>query len=153
MLVFMSKKQTDKSLFPDVYRCVHGNFRMFTRILTQYYDAQLAPAGILITQFMVLSAIDHMGQAQITPLANLLLMDRTTLTRNLKVLEKKGWVEIQAGSDQRTRIVQLGDDGKAVMSRAYPLWVKTQAEVEAKLGSEYWDTIRNDLHELIAQLH
>jgi DNA-binding MarR family transcriptional regulator len=149
----MSEKQTGKSLFPDVYRCVHGNFRMFTRILTQYYDARLAPAGILITQFMLLSAIDHMEQAQITPLADMLLMDRTTLTRNLKVLEKKGWIEIQAGTDQRTRIVQLRDDGKAIMSRAYPLWIKTQTEVEAKLGSEYWDTIRNDLHELIAQLH
>lgn len=108
--------------YEDIQFCVHGNMRIFSRVLKQYYDAALASSGILITQFMVMGAIAIMEETTIQPLAEALKMDRTTLTRALKPLERDNLVEINpAEDDARKRLIRLTDTGNAVMQEAYPL--------------------------------
>lgn len=63
-------------------------------------------------------------------------MDRTTLTRNLKPLERQGWLRSEPGQDQRTRLVSLTTDGEAALTKALPLWRQAQTSVEETLGQQ-----------------
>lgn len=63
-------------------------------------------------------------------------MDRTTLTRNLKPLERENWLKSEPGQDQRTRVISLTDNGEAVLAKALPLWKQAQSSVEKMLGQQ-----------------
>lgn len=147
-------RMTDSKLpYADVKFCVNGNMRMFSRMLTQYYDAAIAPAGILFTQFMVLAVIANMNETTINPLADALMMDRTTLTRALKPLQRDGLVEsFNAEDDARKRLVRLTEAGQNVLNNAYPLWKQTQTTVMNNLGDERWMQIFEDMHQLLSEL-
>ncbi len=139
--------------YADVRFCVNGNMRMFSRILTQYYDAILAPSGILFTQFMVMAAIANMNETTVQPLAEALMMDRTTLTRALKPLERDKLVETNPSEeDARKRLIRLTDSGRAVTAIAYPLWKEAQVNITKNLGEERWMQIYTDMHKLLSEL-
>src|SRR5579871_1151050 len=90
-----------------VEQCTCGNLRKTSRMITQLYDDFLQPSGLLATQFHLLGAVGVNASMAVTPLADQLGMDPTTLARNLKPLERIGLVEITKGPDKRTRIVRL----------------------------------------------
>jgi DNA-binding MarR family transcriptional regulator len=120
----------------DVMLCVCHNLRRATRRTTQIYDAALRPAGLKITQFTLLAAIDKMGRATISPLAEFLAMDRTTLTRNLDLLAKRGLVELaEDAADRRLQVVSLLPAGSAALRKAMPRWVKAHHATQALLTS------------------
>lgn len=81
--------------------CTCFRLRKLTRRLTQHYDAYLAPTGLRLTQYSLLANLARGGPATMSALADLLEMDRTTLTRNLKPLVQSGFVAVGAGSDGR----------------------------------------------------
>ncbi len=81
--------------------CACLNVRKAARAVTQLYDEVLQPSGLRATQFNLLVAIALAGEAPVTRLADALVMDRTTLTRNLKPLESQGLITIEAGTDRR----------------------------------------------------
>jgi DNA-binding MarR family transcriptional regulator len=109
-----------------VSMCTCFNLRKASRAVTQKFDEILKPSGLLVTQFTVLVAVAMSEAKTINELAEILVMDRTTLTRNLKPLEREGWLKIEPGQDRRTRIVRLTDDGKATLTKALPLWKQAQ---------------------------
>ncbi len=83
------------------------------------------------------------------PVANLLAMDRTTLTAALKPLERRGLVSIeQDPKDKRGKRLRLTADGMAVLAAAFPIWEQTHAEIEAKIGSGDPERLRRDLIDL-----
>ena len=84
--------------------CACFSLRKVTRAVTQLYDEMLRPAGLRGTQFSLLVAVQMAGPVGVTRLAELTVMDRTTLTRNLELLQKQGLIEIAAGADRRSRI-------------------------------------------------
>jgi len=86
----------------------------------------------------------------VTRLAKIGVMDRTTLTRNLRPLEKQGLVQIALGKDQRTRVVRLTPEGQKALARAFPLWKKAQARVIKELGPERWNSLRAYLGEVVS---
>mgnify|MGYP003388822835 FL=1 len=108
------------------WHCTCFNVRRASRAVTQFYDDIMAPSGIKATQFTMLGAVALMGPASVTRLAEHLALDRTTLTRNLKVLASQGFVAISAGEDRRERVVSLTDDGQAAIERATPVWHEAQ---------------------------
>ncbi len=79
-------------------------------------------------------------------------MDRTTLTRNLKPLEKQGFLQIQPGQDQRMRVISLTDEGQAALAKALPLWEIAQARVLEQLGQERWSTLLSGLSDTVSLL-
>ena len=87
--------------------CTCFNLRKATRAVTQFYDDALRPTGLRVTQFSLLGVIDAFGTASITELAPEAVMDRTTLTRNLAVLEDEGLIRVEQGDDARVRQVSL----------------------------------------------
>ena len=111
----------------------------------------LAPSGLRIVQFTMLGAVHLTGPATISDLAERLSLDRTTLTRNLKRLETKGFIEMKPGVDRRERFVTLSAVGEAAMSRALPLWRAAQDRVNDELGPDGWRDLTEKLDKL-AQL-
>ncbi|ESA36365.1 family transcriptional regulator [Leptolyngbya sp. Heron Island J] len=132
--------------------CAGLNFRKVSRVVTQHFDEILRPSGLLITQFTVLVALAKVRAIAITKLAEILMMDRTTLTRNLKPMQREGWLEIEPGQDKRTRIVSMSPDGEIALAKALPLWQQAQMNVVELLGEARWDVLLSQLTE-ITELH
>ncbi|WP_421657002.1 MarR family winged helix-turn-helix transcriptional regulator [Leptothermofonsia sp. ETS-13] len=130
--------------------CTCMNVRKASRVITQLYDEALQPSGLLVSQFNLLVALAFAGSMTMTRLAEVLVMDRTTLTRNLKPLERDGLVQIQPGQDQRTRVVNLTQTGRAALATALPLWEKVQASVVERLGQEQWSLLLQSLSQVVS---
>jgi DNA-binding MarR family transcriptional regulator len=125
--------------------------RRAARSLTALYDAALEREGLTLPQFSMLRAVQRLGQGQpITRLARELRLDRTTLTRNLRPLHARGWLELARGEDQRERAVSLSRAGERAIARALPAWERAQDAVERRLGSGRLRALREALVELEA---
>ena len=129
--------------------CVGFNLRKANRAVTQLYDEMLRPAGIRVTQYSLLVVLKLIGTVLVTDLAEKIVMDRTTLSRNLEVMEKQGLVSITPGEDRRTRWVTITESGSAVLLEAYPLWQQAQAKIRERMGEERLQTLLVDLSALI----
>jgi DNA-binding MarR family transcriptional regulator len=125
--------------------CACANLRGAARAVTRLYDDILRPSGLQATQFTLLVTIALAGTAPITQLAKVLVMDRTTLTRNLKPLEKQGLVQVAPGEDQRMRLVTLTEPGQQALTKALPLWEKAQVQAVKVLGAERFRALLTDL--------
>jgi len=128
--------------------CMGMHVRRASRIVTQIYDAALRPVGLLVNQFTILVAIHLFELTPITRLAQELFTDQTTLTRNLKLLEKKGLVAIEPGEDRRVKLVSLTSEGQAVLERALPLWKQAQSDMMQQFGQQNWQTLLSLLSDL-----
>ena len=135
---------------PTVLTCACTSVRRTGRALAQVYDAIMAPSGLRNTQFALLSRLDREKPVGMGDLADLLAMDRTTLTRALAPLERQGWLLVEAGADRRTRQVRLTASGAATREAARPLWRQAQAHVAMKFGDARLAALRQDLTELTA---
>ncbi|HET9040689.1 MAG TPA: MarR family winged helix-turn-helix transcriptional regulator, partial [Gemmatimonadales bacterium] len=108
--------------------------RKAARAVTQLYDDILRPSGLRITQFSLLQVIQLTGSSNITDLAEMAVMDRTTLTRNLRLLAEAGLITIREGDDARVREVSLTAIGQARLSAALPYWEKAQRQMTDAIG-------------------
>lgn len=115
--------------------CTCAIVRRAARRLTQSYDDALRPLGLRITQYMVLAHLDEAGLS-VTDLASRLAMDRTTLTRNLRPLERAGWIRVGDGPDKRSRCVRITEDGRALYHAALPVWRKAEQAFRRRIGRE-----------------
>src|SRR5260370_3337690 len=111
-----------------VQACAVMNFREVSRSVTERFDDQLRPAGLRATQLNLLMAIETTAATTVTGLAEILAMDRTTMTRNLKLLRDRGLVD-------KTKIA-LTEKGRRAAARALPLWDKAQAEILGGVGQK-----------------
>ena len=120
------------------------------RYLTQAFDAALKPVGLKATQLTVLAALSGTGDVPLTQLADALIMDRTTLTRNLKPLERDGLIRIEQEVDQRVRVIGLTDTGARLLEEARPLWEQAQSRFHETLGHTRWSNFLDDISATIA---
>jgi len=125
--------------------CLCANIRKTARKITAAYDAALKSAGLNATQFTVLTAIELMENQRQSDIADALGMDATTLTRNLKPLVTKGWIEIKHGKDRRVRLLSLSKKGKAIVKQAIPLWKQIQDRFVESLGKGQWQKLNDEL--------
>lgn len=116
--------------------CVCTALRQASRKITARYDEALAPAGVNIAQFSLLRKLRRHGPMSLTALAELVELDRSTLGRNLRVLEKMGLVELKAGTDQRQAVAALTDAGHRTLLTGDPLWDRAQAEMVDRIGAD-----------------
>ena len=128
--------------------CMGMHVRRASRIVTQIYDAALRPVGLVVNQFTILVAIHLLEYTPITRLAQELFTDQTTLTRNLKLLEKRGLVAIEPGEDRRVKLVSLTSEGQTVLDRALPLWKQAQSDMMQQFGQQNSQTLLSLLSDL-----
>ncbi len=130
--------------------CACYNLRRAARAITRLYDDFLRPSGLRTTQFSVLMTVRLLGPVALTKLAELTVTERTTLTRNLRVLEKKGFIRIEPGKDARERQVSNTEKGQDILMSAIPLWQAAQAHIENGLGDERVGSLLKDLSEIVS---
>ncbi len=132
----IAKRLTKDTVIEIGEVCACYNLRRAARIVTQMFDDAMRPCGIRVTQFTLLSATCALEPVAVGRLAHATGMDRTTLTRNLQLLEKQGLVRMHPGADQRERRVSLTDRGHGVLVRALPHWQQAQVQLAKRLGRE-----------------
>ena len=139
----------DTRLKPEFCNCLA--LRQAARHVTQFYDQFLAGAGLRTTQFSILARLRRLGPMTISALAADLVMDRTTLGRNLQPLEREGLVAVVKGrTDRRSREVRLTDTGAERLRTAIEGWAKAQAGFEAVFGEQRSSELRTLLHAVSA---
>jgi DNA-binding MarR family transcriptional regulator len=125
---------------------------MAARVLTRVYDDALRPYGLRTTQFSLLDLLESEGEMPIGRLAGRLATERTTITRDLAVLEPRGLVTSHPGRDRRQRLVAITRAGHDAVGAAHPAWSRIQSDVRSRLGEQFFDRIVDDLHTVTAQL-
>ena len=132
---------------PEICNC--GALRQAARRVTRLYDEALAPVGLSTNQFSILARLNRVGPSTIQELAQLLVMDRSTLGHLLRPLEKRGFVKLEVSDeDRRSRRVMLTPAGKMAAARARPLWTAAQHSFENAFGKEAAFEIRAVLKEI-----
>ena len=132
---------------PAELSCICATMRMASRTLTRRYDDALRPAGLRTTQLSILDRLDEEGAITMGRLARRLALERTTLTRDIAPLARRGLVRVAAGADRRERILELTEEGRDVLAAALPRWRDVQDETKRVLGSERVDRLLADLRE------
>jgi DNA-binding MarR family transcriptional regulator len=152
-------QQTTPDTDPESLRAISGtiastcagfNLRRASRAVTQHFDHALAPAGLRTTQFTLLSALALGGPCEITQLAQALVMDRTTLTRNLKLLRDGGLVCAARSRAGRKIRFELTPSGRSTLARAVPYWREAQDGIVEAFGSELWPGLIAELYRLVS---
>ena len=145
-----NKKNTSNATYRNIGNtCTVFNLRKATRTMTTLYEDLMRPSGLRVTQFSLLVATQNLGPVTISTLAEAMVMDRTTLTRNLKPLEREGFLVTTLGTDQRSREVSLTDKGLIKLNEALPMWEQAQETVINKIGKNQLTSIINDLNSLV----
>ncbi len=130
--------------------CACFTLRKATRRVTRFYDAALKASGLKTTQLTLLTAIRISEQVTIKRLARVMAMDRTTLSRNVSVLNRKSLIDIEPGDDLRTRKLSLTAQGHVALAAAFPLWQKAQLELIGQFGEKRWAGLMKGISELVA---
>ncbi|MCF6370364.1 MarR family winged helix-turn-helix transcriptional regulator [Rhizobium halophilum] len=127
----------------DTCLCLH--VQRAARALARRFDNALKPLGINNGQFSLMMALNRPQPAPMGPVAELLAMDRTTLTAALKVLERRGLVEtLLHPDDKRSRLMKLTKEGHSLLSSALPIWQRVHGELDVELGEDM-DPLRRAL--------
>ncbi|MDE3739794.1 MULTISPECIES: MarR family winged helix-turn-helix transcriptional regulator [Pseudomonas] len=117
-------------------QCLCTKLRRATRNVTRLYDDALAGVGVNVAQYSLLKNLARLDQPSITSLAEAMGLDRSTLGRNLKVLEAKGLVLLEGGEDQRNRLVSLTPAGRNSLDQALQAWERVQQDMGQRMGPE-----------------
>jgi DNA-binding MarR family transcriptional regulator len=125
------------------------SLRQAARHVSQIYDSHLAATGLRTTQFSILAKLRQMGPQTIHALAKSMVMDRTTLGRAIRPLERDGLLAVEAGEDARTRNLKLTASGKARLKTAEGKWKDAQKEFERAFGSEQAADLRAILERVV----
>ena len=133
--------------------CACFNVRKASRAISHLYDEAFQPAGLRGTQYSLLWAISYVGREGVGVLAEVLVTDRTTLSRNLRPLVERGWVESVRDKDGRKRALQLTAEGRAKLDAAIPLWEQAQKRVADGLGEETFEQLRLLADDMVALAH
>jgi DNA-binding MarR family transcriptional regulator len=131
----------------DTCLCLH--IQRAARAVARRFDDALRPLGLTNGQFSLLMSLNRPKAPSIGSVAALLAMDRTTLTANLKPLERRGLVTVTVDEkDRRNRLMTLTPAGRALLASAVPVWERTHVEIERLITGSDLDTLRADLRAL-----
>jgi DNA-binding MarR family transcriptional regulator len=119
--------------------CFCSSLRKAARIITALYDGALSPTGLTAAQFQLLRILCRIDRPTISGIAEVTGLDRSTLGRNVRVLERGGLVRLALGMDERTHIIDISDEGRQRMEIAVPLWEAVQERVSTRFDGKIRD--------------
>lgn len=128
--------------------CFAEQLRSANRAINKLYAEHLGDSDIGIAQLSILIRLYYFETIAVSRLAKILETDRTTLTRNLQILQRSGHLSIDSGEDRRQRVVSLTDKGFKSLEYTIPRWLKAQAALHAQLGESQWDALFTGLRQL-----
>src|SRR5437660_4812084 len=129
-------KATTSSIDMISRTCIAVRLRLLNRVVTNFYDDALRPLGLKVSQLNVLIVTAKLGLARPAQVCDLLQLDTTTLSRNVKRMREKGWLEAVPGEDAREQPFRLTPRGRRLIERATPAWEEAQRRARELLGDE-----------------
>ena len=136
----------------SVQNCACFNVRRVSRMITQFFDAEVRRHGLRPTQTPILRALQAKSGWSMAELSEWLGMERTTLLRNLRPLQRDGLVRAKGGGRGGHVELEITAKGRASVAKTLPAWRAAQQKVVATLGAERWSTIIRDLEEVAEKL-
>jgi DNA-binding MarR family transcriptional regulator len=135
------KKHTTST--PEVMArdCIAVRLRALNRAVSALYDDALRPHGLRIGQANILVAVARMGTARPGEVCRILRMEKSTLSRDVEVMRRNGWLEVSEEAGGRTRPLRLTPGGRAVLDNVFPAWKQAQRKAKTLLGDEVVDAI------------
>lgn len=123
--------------------CACATVRRAARVLTQLYDGHLRASEIEGTQFSLLALLDSTGPCSQAAIGERFALDKTTLSRNMKLLKNKGWIESTDAEDRRQRRYILTPAGEKRLKAARPAWRRAQEHLRSTMTEKDWDAMWN----------
>jgi len=142
------QKETSAALDRNACNCLA--LRQAARHVTQFYDSYLSSEGLRTTQFSILAKLNRLGPLSINELAKSMVMDRTTLGRAIRPLERDRLLTIEAGEDGRTRSLRLTTSGEARLKAATAKWREAQRKFEMTFGARDAVELRSILERVVS---
>lgn len=131
--------------------CIAVRVRLLNRLVTGVCDDALRPHGVRVAQVNVLCAIGHSGPVTPTDLARALVLDKSTLSRDVDKLRASGWVEATPTADGRSHTLAITAQGVAFLEQIHPLWQKAQQELTEQLGPDLLGAVRQAVDQIWAR--
>ncbi|OUR93543.1 hypothetical protein A9Q84_18925 [Halobacteriovorax marinus] len=132
----------------NVINCTCNKLRIASRVITRLYNSSFDDSKVSALQFSLLQTIKAFDGGKITTIANQLKMERTTLTRNIKPLERDGLVFIESSEDAREKIIKISSKGVKELKRNQDAWEEVQLSVIDKIGKKDWNQLLKILDKL-----
>jgi len=132
--------------------CACFNIRRVSRVITQFYDAEVRRFGLRPTQTPILRSLQAKPEWSMAELSEWLGMERTTLLRNLRPLQRDGLIRIKGGGRGGHVKLEITEKGRKALAKMLPAWRSAQDKVVATLGKERWSRIISDLGEVATKL-
>jgi len=132
--------------------CMFNKTRTISRYVTNLYANALKEVGVTPVQFSILTAVQLIPNANVNHLSSALMMDRTTLNRNLKPLLRDGYIDIQESTDRRERKISITQEGQEVYEKGYKKWEEAQKEFEEVIGMDDWLAMNSLFDTIIAKI-
>jgi DNA-binding MarR family transcriptional regulator len=116
--------------------CIAGRLRLLNRVVTSLYDEALRPLGLKVSQLNILIVTAKLGLARPAQVCDILQLDTSTLSRNVKPLQAHGWLEVVPEADGRAQPFRLTAKGTRLIEKAVPAWEEAQRQAVELLGDE-----------------
>jgi DNA-binding MarR family transcriptional regulator len=131
-------KPTTSSIDTISRTCIAVRLRLLNRVVTNFYDDALRPLGLKVSQLNILIVTARLGPCPARPaqVCEILQLDTSTLSRNVKPLQAHGWLEVVPDEDARTQPFRLTPQGKRLIEKAVPAWEEAQRQATELLGDE-----------------
>jgi DNA-binding MarR family transcriptional regulator len=129
-------KPTGNGIDTIAATCIARRLRLLNRVITGFYDDALRPLGLKVSQLNILIVTAKLGLARPAQVCDILQLDTSTLSRNVKPLQTHGWLEVVPGEDARTQPFRLTAQGRRLIERAVPAWETAQHQAANLLGDE-----------------
>src|SRR5271169_5835664 len=129
-------KPESKSIDTISKTCIAVRLRLLNRVVTNFYDDALRPLGLKVSQLNILIVTAKLGLARPAQVCEILKLDASTLSRNVKPLQAHGWLEVVPDEDARAHPFRLTPQGKRLIEQAMPAWEEAQRQATELLGKE-----------------
>jgi DNA-binding MarR family transcriptional regulator len=148
----MSGGKTQKLAEIMADECLAFRVRALSRVITNIYDSALEQHGITMNQATMLIMLSYVGKAGPGRIGHVLIMEKSTVSRNLKLMKKQGWIEAAGGETGREQVVSVTAKGKKLLAAFHPAWEKAQKQAEQLLGAQGVSAV-HALHTSVRQAH
>jgi DNA-binding MarR family transcriptional regulator len=129
--------------------CIAVRMRLINRVLTTIYDEALRPHGLRVSQSNVLVVVARMGDARPANVCRRLRLEKSTLSRDVEIMKRKGWLESDPPGGGRNQVVRITQAGLDLLAKSQPAWEAAQAEVKHLIGAAGVDALRRIAEKVI----
>jgi DNA-binding MarR family transcriptional regulator len=148
----MDEKQAAKMADAMAAECIAFRVRALSRVITNLYDAALQPFGITVNQATMLIMLSYVGEAGPGRIGKVLIMEKSTVSRNLDRMKKQGWIEAAGRDGGKEQVVTVTAKGRKLLAALHPVWQKAQKQATRLLGEKGVSAVRS-LHKAVRKTH